>query len=254
MRLITVLLMAAFMTAACAGDKDASGQAKAGDEPKSGGQKQDVGQAFEARFPDAKVNSVSKTPMAGVYELVVDGNQVVYTDEKAEYLLLGEMVDAKARKNLTREKIEALMAIRFDTLPLQNAIKLVKGNGSRKLAVFSDPDCPFCRKLEPELAKLDNVTIYIFPYPLPMHTDAGRKSKLVWCSKDQARAWEDLMLRGKLPEKGKTDCANPVDDNIALGQKLRIDGTPALVFANGKRVPGYLPAAQIEQLLGAAGK
>ncbi len=248
MRLMMVLLTAAFMTAACAGDKDSTGQ------PKAGAGKQGVGQAFEARFPGAKVDSVSKTPMAGVYELVVDGNQVVYTDEKAEYLLLGEMVDAQSRKNLTRERVEALMAIRFDTLPLQNAIKVVKGDGSRKLAVFSDPDCPFCRKLEPELAKLDNVTIYTFPYPLPMHPDAGRKSKLVWCSQDRAKAWEDLMLRGKLPEKGKTDCANPVDDNVALGQKLRIDGTPAMVFVNGKRAPGYMPAAQIEELLAAAGK
>jgi thiol:disulfide interchange protein DsbC len=133
-------------------------------------------------------------------------------------------------------------------LPLQNAIKVVRGDGKRRLAVFSDPDCPYCKKAEQEFTKLDNVTIYTFAYPLAMHPDAARKSKLVWCSKDRSKAWLDLMLKGKVPE-GKGDCENPVDENLALGNKLRIDGTPALIFPSGKRVPGYVDAGRLEGML-----
>ena len=205
--------------------------------------------AFEARFPGAKVVSVAKTPLPGVYEIVADGNQLAYVDEKAEFLLMGEIIDLKSRRNLTREKIDELTRIQFDSLPLQNAIKFVKGDGKRLLAVFSDPDCPYCKKLEPELTKLDNVTIYIFPFPIAsLHPDAGQRAKQIWCSKDRAQAWLDLMLKGKQPAKA-TGCKNPVDDNIALGQKLGVSGTPTLVFANGKRVPGYISADRIEALL-----
>lgn len=214
----------------------------------------DVRRAFEARFPGAKVVSITKSPLPGVYEVVADGNQLAYVDEKAEFLLMGEIVDLKSRRNLTREKLDELNRIPFDTLPLQNAIKFVKGDGKRQLAVFSDPDCPFCKKLEPELAKLDNVTIHIFPFPIAsLHPDAGKRSKQVWCSKDRARAWEDLMFKGKQPGKA-SDCKNPIEDNIALGQKLGITGTPTLVFANGRRVPGYIPADRIEALLKDSGK
>lgn len=209
----------------------------------------DLRQAFEARFPGSKVVSVSKTPLPGIYEVVADGNQLAYVDEKAEYLMMGEVIDLKARRNLTREKMDDLTRIRFDNLPVQNAIKFVKGAGKRQLAVFSDPDCPFCKKLEPELAKLDNVTIHVFPLPIAsLHPDAAQRAKQVWCSKDRAQSWLDLMLKGKQPGKA-SDCKNPVDDNIALGQKLGVSGTPTLVFANGKRVPGYIPADRIEALL-----
>lgn len=214
----------------------------------------DLRQAFEARFPGSKVVSVSKTPLPGIYEVVADGNQLAYVDEKAEYLMMGEIIDLKARRNLTREKMDDLTRIRFDSLPLQNAIKFVKGAGKRQLAVFSDPDCPFCKKLEPELAKLDNVTIHVFPLPIAsLHPEAGQRAKQVWCSKDRAQAWLDLMLKGKQPGKA-SDCKNPVSDNIALGQKLGISGTPTLVFANGKRVPGYIQADRIEALLQDSGK
>jgi thiol:disulfide interchange protein DsbC len=214
----------------------------------------DVRKAFEARFPGSKVASVSKTPLPGIYEIVADDNQLAYVDEKAEYLVLGEIIDLKSRRNLTREKVDQLMAIRFDSLPLQNAIKFVKGDGKRVLAVFSDVDCPFCKRLEPELAKLDNVTIYVFPYPIAsLHPNAGQKSKQIWCSKDRAQAWQDFMLKGKQPAKA-ADCKNPVDENVAFGQKLGISGTPTLVFANGRRVPGYIQADKIEALLKETGK
>jgi thiol:disulfide interchange protein DsbC len=147
--------------------------------------------------------------------------------------------------------MDKLTEVKFDSLPLQNAIKIVKGNGKRRLAVFSDLDCPYCKKLESELAKIDNVTVYNFPYPLPMHSDAPRKSKQIWCSKDRVAAWNDYMHKGKSPT-GKGDCENPIDENLALGAKLNIDGTPAMIFANGKRVPGYMEAGRLDAMLTAA--
>ncbi len=215
----------------------------------------EIRQAVQALAPEAKVTSVRKTPLADLYEVVVDGPRgptVVYASGKGDYLLVGELLDVKNRRNLTDERMERLTAIPFDSLPLNQAIKMVQGNGSRRLAVFSDPDCPFCRKLEPELAKLRDVTIYIFPYPLPTHPDAPRKAQLVWCSKDRLQAWQDMLLRNRLPEGGRTECEHPVDKNLALGQRLRIDGTPTLIFADGRRVSGYMEAERIAAWLDAA--
>jgi len=216
----------------------------------------EIRQAVQKLAPDAKIASIARSGPPGFMEVVVDGPQgpmLVYADEKGEYLLIGDLLEVKTKRNLTRERMDKLTEVKWDSLPLQNAIKVVRGDGKRKLAVFSDPDCPYCRKAEQEFAKMDNVTIYTFPYPLPMHADAGRKSKLVWCSKDRSKAWLDLMLKGKLPE-GKGDCDNPVDENLVLGNKLRIDGTPAMIFPNGKRVPGYMDAGRLDGLLTAANK
>jgi thiol:disulfide interchange protein DsbC len=234
MRLLMPLLATVLVTTACSAGES------------------EIRKNIEARFPGAKVDSVTKTPVSGIYEVIVDGDQVIYSDSNASYVLVGEMLETKDKRNLTRERLDKLQEVKFDTLPLDQAIKVVKGDGSRKLAVFSDPDCPYCRKLEPELAKLNNVTIYTFLYPLPFHKDAARKSKVVWCSPDKVLAWEDLVLRNKLAENGATDCPNPIDANLALGQKLHIQGTPAIIFANGKRAPGYVPADRIEQMLAAA--
>lgn len=212
----------------------------------------DIRKAFGSRFPDTKITSIGKTPVAGLYEMVIDDNQVIYADQRGNYLIIGELVEMKTSRSLTRERMDKLLEVKFDSLPLNQAIKIVKGNGKRRLAVFSDPDCPYCQKLEPELFKIKDVTLYIFPFPLPMHKEAVRKIKQVWCSSDRAKAWEDMMLRNRLPEKGRTDCDNPVDENIALAKKLRIDGTPALIFSNGRRVPGYAERERIEALLAEA--
>lgn len=231
------LLIALFATQACGGEKD-------------------IRNAIESGFPGTKVTEVNKSAVRGLYEVVMDGRQgpmVAYADEKGSYILVGDMLDVKSERNLTRERMDKLTAVKFDSLPLENAVKIVKGNGKRRLAVFSDLDCPYCKKLESELAKVDNVTIYNFPYPLPMHPDAGRKSKLIWCSKDRAAAWNAFFETGKVPT-GKADCDNPLEENLALGAKLRIDGTPALIFADGKRVPGYMPAARLDAMLDAAEK
>lgn len=211
----------------------------------------EIRQAVLSLAPGAKVTNIAKTALPGIMEVTLDsprGPMVVYADEKGEYLLAGNLLDVKNRRNLTDERMDKLTEVKWDSLPLDQAIKVVRGEGKRKVAVFSDPDCPYCKKAEQEFAKLDNVTIYVFPYPLAMHPDAGRKSKLVWCSKDRAQSWLDLMLKNKVPD-GKGDCDNPVDENLKLGAKLRVDGTPAMVFPDGKRKAGYMEAASLDRML-----
>lgn len=214
----------------------------------------EVRQAVQTLAPGAKVTQIGKTEVKGMLEVTIDGDQgpmVVYVDEAGKYMLVGDLLDVKSKRNLTKERMDKLTAVKWDSLPLKDAIKVVRGNGQRKLAVFSDPDCPYCKKAEAEFAKLDNVTIYTFLYPLDFHQDAARKSRLVWCSQDRAQSWLDLMLRGKVPD-GKGDCATPLEANLALGRKLRVEGTPAMFLVNGKRVPGYVPAGRLEAMLAEA--
>jgi thiol:disulfide interchange protein DsbC len=214
----------------------------------------EIRQAVQTLAPGSQVTQINKTGVKGMMEVTIDGDQgpmVVYADEEGQFLLVGDMLDVKNKRNLTKERMDKLTEVKWDSLPLKDAIKVVKGNGQRKLAVFSDPDCPYCKKAEAEFAKLDNVTIYTFLYPLAFHKDAARKSRLVWCSKDPSQAWQDLMLKGKVPE-GKDTCDNPIEQNLALGARLRVEGTPAMILANGKRIPGYVPAAKMEAMLNAA--
>lgn len=235
MRFITPLLLTVALTTACsAGDAE-------------------IKKNIEARFPGAKVNSINKSPIPGIYEVVVDGSQVIYADETADHVMVGDLLETKTKRNLTREKTDKLAEVKFDSLPLDQALKIVKGDGSRQLAVFSDPDCPYCRRLEGELAKLNNVTIYNFIYPLPMHADAARKGRAVWCSTDPKQAWLDMMLNNKEPQ-GDGTCANPVQANIELGMRLNIQGTPAMFLTNGRRVPGLVPADKLETMLAEAAK
>lgn len=211
----------------------------------------EIRQAVQVLAPDAQIKQISNTGINGIKEVSLDGEQgpmVVYADDKGQFILVGDLLDVKNKRNLTRERMDKLTAVKWSELPLQDSIKVVRGNGQRKLAVFSDPDCPFCRKAEAEFAKMNNVTIHVFLYPLPSHPDAARKSKLVWCSKDRSQAWLDLMLKNQIPN-GKADCSNPVDKNLALGMRLRIEGTPAIILANGQRIPGYVPAERLEAIL-----
>jgi thiol:disulfide interchange protein DsbC len=205
---------------------------------------------IEAKFPGAKVQSVTKTPYAGLYEVLVEGPQLIYSDDKANYVFMGAVLDLNAQKNLTEERMQKLTAVKFDTLPLGDAIKVVKGNGSRKIAVFSDADCPYCKKFEQELANVTDVTVYTFLYPLEqLHPEAGKKSKQIWCAPDKVKAWDDWMMKGTLAKNDGT-CDNPVAKTVQLGQKLGIQGTPTIIFADGRRVPGMVPAAKLEQMLG----
>jgi thiol:disulfide interchange protein DsbC len=205
--------------------------------------------AIQKKFPDIRLDSLKKTEYGGLYEAVMGGSQIFYTDKSVSFILLGNLIDAKTQRSVTEERMRDLMAVKFDTLPLELAIKQVKGNGKRKMAVFSDPDCPYCRKLDGELEKVTDVTVYTFLYPIAsLHPQAEDKVKAVWCAPNRVKAWEDLIQKGTVPQTG-TKCDNPVAKLNELGRKLNINGTPAIIFANGVRVPGVVPAADLEKLL-----
>ena len=205
--------------------------------------------AIQKKFPDIKLDGLQKTEFGGLYEAVMEGNQIFYTDKNAGFILIGSLIDAKTQRNVTEERMRDLMRVKFDTLPLELAIKQVKGNGKRKMAVFSDPDCPYCKKLYAELEKVTDVTIYTFLYPIAsLHPQAGDKAKAVWCASDRVKAWEDLIQKGTVPQAGGK-CENPLEKIAELGRKLKVNGTPTIIFADGMRVPGMVPAANLEKLL-----
>lgn len=208
---------------------------------------------IESIYPKVHVQSVTKTPYGGLYEVFLDG-QIIYTDEKFSFLIAeGRLIEPKSKRDITSERMEELTKVDFSSLPLEQAIKVVKGDGSRKLVVFSDPDCPYCKRLEQkELSDISNVTIYTFLYPLEqLHPDSVNKSKAIWCAPDRAKAWQNWILNGQLAQ-GSTSCDTPIDKTAALASKLGISSTPTLIFANGKRMLGAYPAKDIEKALNAA--
>jgi thiol:disulfide interchange protein DsbC len=206
---------------------------------------------IEARFPGVPIRSVAKAPIKGLYEVVLQG-RLLYVDEDASHLFIGSILDTKTRQNLTEERMRQLFRVKFDTLPLDKAIKVVKGNGRRRMAVFSDPDCPYCVKLEKELQGVNNVTVYTFLFPLDsLHPGASAKAKAIWCAPDRARAWDDWMRERRLPRTGAA-CATPLAQIAKLGRKLGVNGTPTIIFADGKVVPGAVSVRQLERLLNAA--
>jgi thiol:disulfide interchange protein DsbC len=206
--------------------------------------------AIEAAYPKFKVESVTKTPYAGLYEVFM-GGQIIYTDEKLSFLIAeGHLVDPKTKKDITSERLEELTKIDFSSLPLEQAIKVVKGNGSRKLVVFSDVDCPFCKRLEQnELANINDVTIYTFLYPIEqLHPDAANKSKSIWCAPNRVKAWNDWIFNNKLPSStGKCDV--PLEKVGELARKYGVSSTPTLFFADGRRLLGAQPYKEIENYL-----
>jgi thiol:disulfide interchange protein DsbC len=193
----------------------------------------------------AKVDSVRKAGFLGLYEVVV-GGEIIYTDKNADYFVLGDVLDNKAHRNLTEERKNKLMQVKFADLPFDLAVKQVRGNGKRVFATFEDPHCGYCKKLAHELQGMTDVTIYTFLFPI-LSPDSAEKSKNIWCAADRAKAWNDWMLNGVEPPAGK--CDTPADKVMALGRKLGVRGTPTIFFADGSRAPGYVPAAQIEQML-----
>jgi thiol:disulfide interchange protein DsbC len=204
-----------------------------------------------ANFP--KIDEVSRTPMPGIYEVRI-GSELFYTDGEGNYIINGEMMDTRARRNLTEERMEKLLAIDFGSLPLKDAFVMVRGNGKRKLAVFEDPNCGYCKRFERDLQKVDNVTVYLFLYPI-LGPDSAEKSRAIWCSKDKGRSWLDWMVRNEPPAKADPGCdTSALARNVELGRKHRITGTPTLVFADGSRVPGAIGAPEVEKLLAAGGK
>jgi thiol:disulfide interchange protein DsbC len=197
-----------------------------------------------------KIEEVSKTPMTGLYEVRVLGNDIFYTDADGSFLIQGSLIDTRARKNLTEERTEKLNAVAFDALPLADAVTMVRGNGKRKLAIFEDPNCGYCKRFERELQKVSDVTIHLFLLPI-LSADSAEKSKAVWCAKDKAKAWSDMMVRDKSVPAGSCDTA-VLARNLEFGKKHRITGTPTLIFADGTRVPGAISAQQVEQYLAQA--
>lgn len=203
------------------------------------GPEENIRRTVEARF-GLKVESVRRAPFLGLYELVLAGDEreIAYTDVAAAFLFSGNVYDLQSRRNLTQDRLDRLSAIRFDELPLDLAIKQVRGNGKRQLAVFSDPFCPYCKQLDQNMAVLDDVTIYTFMYPILRKDESPEMAARIWCSPDRARAYLDLMLRNRPPGPRAQSCTAPVDKWLALGERLRIRATPVSYAGNGMRVVG----------------
>ncbi|MGB9109025.1 MAG: DsbC family protein [Telluria sp.] len=203
---------------------------------------------IEPRLGGAKIESIKETPYGGLYELRVAGD-ILYTDKKGEYLVIGHVYDAKTTRDLTRERIDDINKIKFSDLPFNDAIKQVKGDGKRVIAVFEDPNCGYCKRLrQTALKDLNNVTIYTFMYNI-LSDDSAVKSKNIWCSADRGKAWDDWMIAGKAAPVAAASCETPNDKVLALGQKLKITGTPAIFFADGTRIPGAVDLPTLEKKL-----
>ena len=210
----------------------------------------EIRKSMQSKFPNiGKLDHIVKTQYAGLYEIVIEG-QLFYTDDKGLYLFDGNVIDAKSRRNLSEERRKKLFAIDFNKLPLTLAVKKVKGNGKRKMAYFTDPNCSFCKRLEKELAKVSDVTLYLFLYPIFPNSDEIVRN--VICAKDPVKAWDDLMLNDIAP--AAANCETPTGKVLALGKELRVNGTPNLIFGNGNQSPGYLPAEELEKNLNATSK
>lgn len=207
----------------------------------------DVKKAVEAWMGKGfKVDNVRKAGFLGLYEVQMGGD-VFYTDDKAAYVILGNIIDTKAKKDITEERKLKLAQIKFSDLPLDLAVKQVKGNGKRVIATFEDPNCTYCKKLAKELQAISDVTIYTFIYPI--FENSGELSRAIWCAPDRAKAWNDYMLNGTAPAAGAKCDSSAIDKNLALGRKLNVRGTPAIFFADGSRVPGYMPGPQLDQAI-----
>ena len=218
----------------------------------AGANEAQIRKALEPKLGGARIEGVQPSPVPGLFEVRFrsqEGTQIVYVDATGTYVIQGKIFDLRSDRDLTDERLRKLNAIRFDALPLDLAVKIQRGNGSRVMAMFSDPYCPACRQFERELAKVDNLTLYVFMYPVirPANKD---HSKAVWCSPDRAKAWLDLAAgqRPKIPEAAPS-CQNPVEKTLELGQGLGVNSTPTIVLANGERFAGMLPAADLAELL-----
>ena len=194
-----------------------------------------------------KIDEVRKTAMPGLYELRVNGSDILYTDEQGNFLIQGSLIDTRARRNLTEERVEKLTSVDFAALPFKDAFTIVRGNGKRQVAVFEDPNCPYCKHLQQELQSVDNVTVHMFVIAI-LGGDSPAKAQNVWCAKDRAAAWQALMLQGVAPPAAKCD-TGALTRNLAFAERYRITGTPTLFFADGTRVASYIKADQIEKLL-----
>ena len=213
-------------------------------------QEADIRKALAERIPQMdRIDEVRPTPMAGLYEVRI-GTDLFYTDAKGNYVIQGELIDSKARRNLTEDRINKLTAVNFSALPLKDAITIVRGDGKRKMAVFEDPNCGYCKRFERDMQNVNNVTVYLFLYPI-LSPDSAEKSRNIWCAKDKAGAWQDHMVRDKNAATASCD-TSALQRNLAFGKKYKITGTPTVIFANGTRVPGAIGAQEVEKRLAEA--
>jgi thiol:disulfide interchange protein DsbC len=212
-----------------------------------------IKKAIASSYPDVVITDVRPSPMPGLYQVTSD-DSVFYVDRTGDYLLSGPMVATRTKTDLTQQAIDERDAVDFNELPLDKAIKTTRGNGERVIAVFADPDCPYCHNLEKELAGLDNITIYTFLFPLTsLHPDAANKAHAIWCASDRSVTWHDWMILDKsAPPAGASCLKDPVSDLQILGAKLKIVSTPVIFLENGHRIRGTLPSAQLNAQLAAA--
>jgi thiol:disulfide interchange protein DsbC len=212
-----------------------------------------IRKAIEPRLgPDAKVESVTKTPYSGLYEVQVNGD-VIYTDIKAQYLFVGRIVDTRTLQDLTKARLEEINKVAFSDLPLNLAMKSVKGNGKRVIAVFEDPNCGYCKHFDQTLKDVDNITVYTFLYNI-LSPDSITKSRDVWCAADRNKAWDDWMLNGKAAPTAPANCSAPHEQVLALGKRMKVTGTPTIIFADGSRIPGAIDAKALEAKLNSVSK
>jgi thiol:disulfide interchange protein DsbC len=202
------------------------------------------------RYPELKaIDEISKAPMPGLYELRINGSEIYYTDAQGDFLLVGSLYDTKQKRNLTEERVDKLTAVKFDALPFKDSFTIVRGNGERKLVVFEDPNCGYCKRFERDLQTINNVTVYMFLYPI-LGPDSSKKSEAIWCAKDRAQVWQDWMVREQaIPGTVPICDTNALKRNVELGKSFKINGTPTLIFVDGTRVPGAIDAKQIEKRL-----
>ena len=198
-------------------------------------------------YPDLVIKSIQKTNFNNLYEVLISG-QIIYTNKDFSFLIVeGRVVDPKTKIDITSDRLEELTRVNFSKLPFDKAIKVVRGDGERKVAIFSDVDCPFCKKLEKEaLSELDNITIYTFLFPLAIHSKAELRSNKIWCAENKEKAWNDYMLKNKMANN-KGDCKTPIQDILKLGKELGISSTPTIIFSSGKKIPGAIPLKEIEK-------
>lgn len=257
---LAALALTALALTALAQSAHAQGSNAAASAAQAGGNPQPADAATAARIrknlmerlPQIdKVDEVNRTSMPGLFEVRID-TDIVYTDAEANFLIYGNLVDTRSKRNLTEERQAKLNALDFDALPLADAFTVVRGNGKRKIAVFQDPNCGYCKRFERDLQKVDNITVHMFLLPI-LGKDSTDKSGHIWCAKDRAKAWQDWMLRSQVPAAASCDTA-ALKRNVDFGRKHRINGTPTLVLADGTRVPGAINAEQLEKMLAEAAR
>ena len=194
-----------------------------------------------------RIDEVTKSPMNGLYEVRLDETEIYYTDSEGNFLIQGNLIDTRSRKNLTEERTDKLLSVAFDSLPIKDAFTIIRGTGKRKIAVFEDPNCGYCKRFEKDLQKIDNITVYLFLYPI-LSADSMEKARNIWCSKDKPKTWQDWMTKGQTPSSLSCE-SSAMLRNLEYGKKHKIIGSPTILLSDGSRVPGAIEAKELEKLL-----